>query len=465
MRHTIVVALGWFMLMAMPALAVAAECKHDFECSDGDACTVDKCIRPGKTCKHIPVPNGQTCNDGNACTVGDICQSGACTPASNVVCTATDQCHVAGTCDPLTGACSNPNAPDGVTCNDRNLCTQTDTCQTGACVGANPIECTPIDLCHVAGTCNQNTGLCSNPPINPSVCNAVDQCNLFGNNCDSATGACSNPNKPDGTACNDGDACMQTDACLAGSCVGSNPVACEDAAECQLAGTCDSFTGTCSGAPAPDGTPCTSASGLSCSASAQCVAAACAANGTDDADSDGICDADDNCPATANPEERDLDSDGIGDVCDPSDAPLSLRQARVRPEGGRRSRNGSIAVRGTFPVSAADSFSGAAGIVAHVTDAAGLDASFTWSTSECGTYRRGRIVCRSISDPASQAKFRPLVKTPGLIKFSLRIAHLGTSGHVTAPLGVTVTDDAAIDRVGSASVCRTVRGGQTCTVS
>src|SRR6185436_1616006 len=137
--------------------------------------------------------------------------------------------------------------------------------------------------------------------------------------------------------------------------------------------------------------------------------------------------------------------------CDPSDAALALRLARVRPEGGQRGRNGTIAVRGTFPVSAADSFSGAAGIVAHVTDAAGLDSSFTWSASECGTYRRGRIVCRSISDPASQAKFRPLAKTPGVIKFSLRIAHLSTSGHITPPLGVTITDDAAIDRVGSAS--------------
>ena len=27
-----------------------------------------------------------------------------------MVCTASDQCHVAGTCDPATGACSNPNA-------------------------------------------------------------------------------------------------------------------------------------------------------------------------------------------------------------------------------------------------------------------------------------------------------------------------------------------------------------------
>ena len=35
-----------------------------------------------------------------------------------------------------------------------------------------------------------------------------------------------------------------------------------------------------------------------------------------DADGDGVADADDNCPAVANPDQEDLDQDGLGDVCD-----------------------------------------------------------------------------------------------------------------------------------------------------
>ncbi len=54
---------------------------------------------------------------------------------------AADQCHVAGTCNPSTGTCSNPTR-ERHGCNDGNACTQTDTCQSGACTGANPVVCT-----------------------------------------------------------------------------------------------------------------------------------------------------------------------------------------------------------------------------------------------------------------------------------------------------------------------------------
>lgn len=60
-------------------------------------------------------------------------------------------------------SCSNPLAPDGTPCNDGNLCTQVDTCQGGVCMGSSPVVCAVLDPCH-PGACDPGTGLCSNPP-------------------------------------------------------------------------------------------------------------------------------------------------------------------------------------------------------------------------------------------------------------------------------------------------------------
>jgi len=90
-------------------------------------CAEDLCTT-GKICSQTP--SSYTC-DCPAGYFGAQCELTLCT---GVTCTALDACHVPGTCDILTGLCSNPAAADGTACSDGDTCT-TDSCQDGVCTG------------------------------------------------------------------------------------------------------------------------------------------------------------------------------------------------------------------------------------------------------------------------------------------------------------------------------------------
>jgi cysteine-rich repeat protein len=301
-----------------PALANGSACDDGNACTQTDTCqagacvggnplvctALDQCHRAGVcnpgtgVCSNPAATNGSACDDGNACTRTDTCQAGACVGSNPVVCTALDQCHGTGTCDPGTGVCSNPPVANGSACNDGNACTQTDTCQAGACAGGDPVVCTALDQCHGAGTCNPGTGVCSNPAVAngsacddgnactlgdvcqagicvggaPLVCTALDQCHGAGT-CNPGTGMCSNPPLGDGTACDDGNACTQTDVCQAGACVGTEPIVCTAMDFCHVAGVCDPATGECSNPSSADGAPCDD--GSFCTQTDTCQAGVC----------------------------------------------------------------------------------------------------------------------------------------------------------------------------------------------
>jgi hypothetical protein len=187
-----------------------------------------------------PLDSADAAEAGDA---GVDAHDAATNPCTGVVCTASDACHVAGTCNPMTGACSNPAASDGTSCVGTDLCFQTSTCQGGVCTGSNPVVCTASDQCHAAGTC------------------------------DAMTGTCSNPAATNGTACTGSNLCLQTNTCQSGVCTGSNPVVCAPLDQCHVAGTCNPATGGCTNPDATDGTACTSS--VACTLSATCQAGVC----------------------------------------------------------------------------------------------------------------------------------------------------------------------------------------------
>lgn len=182
-----------------------------------------------------------TCDpeDPSSCEV-DLCMG--------KVCTASDQCHKAGVCDPGTGECSAPAANNGTDCDDDDACTQTDKCQAGECVGSSPKLCTASDQCHKVGVCDPDTGNCSNP------------------------------NADANTECDDGQFCTEDDVCTAGVCGGEakvcdDPPACKQSTNCS-AGACNYTQNVPDGtadAKCPAGTGyCLTGSCVKCASDAQC---------------------------------------------------------------------------------------------------------------------------------------------------------------------------------------------------
>ncbi len=104
----------------------------------------------GGGCLPVDAPCDATlpCCDGSTCTDG-VCAGTPPDPCDGVTCVAIDDCHVAGTCDSETGACSTPTAADGTVCDDGSGCTLTDACSGGACSGSG-------DPCLNGATCSSS---------------------------------------------------------------------------------------------------------------------------------------------------------------------------------------------------------------------------------------------------------------------------------------------------------------------
>src|SRR2546428_816068 len=114
-------------------------------------------------CSNPAKPDGTACNDGRACTQKDTCESGQCLGTNPVACTALNQSHEAGPFFRKSGVDRSQLNPDGTPRSAGSACTQRDTCESGQCVGTSPVTCTALDQCHVAGTCDPTTGMCSSP--------------------------------------------------------------------------------------------------------------------------------------------------------------------------------------------------------------------------------------------------------------------------------------------------------------
>lgn len=219
------------------------------------------------------------CDDRNLCTTevcspnDDVANSAGCIYTNAVECVAADGCHEAGVCDPLTGLCTNPERPDGTTCDDLSVCTTDDACKAGACTGT-PRSCNDQNPC-TTEVCEEARGCVYTKAQDGSECDDGDSCTV-GEQCadglcvpaqrlcddeDACTrdickpgGVCEHQAIPAGGLCNDGNPCTQGETCQGGACQGGQGFNCDDLNPCTI-DSCNPTRG-CQYVAAADNTPC-----------------------------------------------------------------------------------------------------------------------------------------------------------------------------------------------------------------
>ncbi|RJO65534.1 MAG: choice-of-anchor D domain-containing protein [Myxococcales bacterium] len=183
-------------------------------CDDDEPCTDDQCI-PDQGCVYTS-DNANDCSDGNPCTSGDHCDGGRCVPAEiSIDCNDNNECTL-DECDPEANPPCRHTAITG-NCEDGNICTKNDYCQSGLCLPG------PVDTCDDENSCT--TDACVTP------------------------GGCRNT--PRTGNCEDGDPCTSGEYCdyegFIYKCTGGTRTDCEDDNPCT-ADTCDE-SGDCVNAP------------------------------------------------------------------------------------------------------------------------------------------------------------------------------------------------------------------------
>jgi hypothetical protein len=188
---------------------------------------------------------------------------------------------------------------------------------SGLCAGGcgSDGDCDDLIACTL-DTCNPVTG-CENTPIN-SGCEDSNVCTT--DICDTVTG-CKNDGTGVTVTCGDGDVCTIDDVCQGdadGTCVG-------EFQDSDADSVCDA-NDNCVGDQTLVDLPCDSSddaddceTGIYDCSTGTLVCTDDAAS--DDADADGVCDLDDNCPTIENPQQEDCNEDGVGDVCTVPAAP------------------------------------------------------------------------------------------------------------------------------------------------
>lgn len=285
------------------------ECKHAVmagKCLIGGVCYEGNAMKPDSQClackplisqvSWTPVNEGKGCDDGFYCTIGDKCQSGEC-KGEPLVCDA-GVCQDAW-CSEEKHACVTVWEDDGVPCDDNDLCTIGDQCESGKCIGVAK-DCSSVgegNQC-VKGVCDPKDGQCKAVPVGEGQdcddgqwCTLNDKCKqgkCLGQARDCSdpcnTGTCDEDNDQcvktpanEGNACNDNDFCTTGEKCKSGECMGGQLTDCSNLNDACNIGVCSKAKQACVKQPKADGTDCLSSPPPAHWLSAECQGGKCVA--------------------------------------------------------------------------------------------------------------------------------------------------------------------------------------------
>ena len=237
--------------------------------------------------------------------------------------------------------------------------------------------------------------------------------------------------------CDNGDMCSVPDTCVAGVCHPGGGGDTDLDGICNLDDDCPATPNSSQLDSDGDGI------GDACDA--------CPLDPNNDADGDGVCGNVDNCPTIANPGQENLDGDSLGNVCDPVEGTLNVTRVQMK-KATKTPANGVAKAKGQFLLQLpGDVFDATNGIVLAISDSNLASASHTFPPAECASTAT-KISCRS-ADKLFKAKFQTSPTGQGLWRFSASYKKQALSGPFLGPTQVHLSYGLAIDRLEQVTDC------------
>jgi len=188
-----------------------------------------------------------------------------------------------------------------------------------------------------------------------------------------------------------------------------------------------------------------------------------------DQDLDEVPDQDDNCPLTPNPDQGDVDGDGLGDVCDDDDLPgLFIRHARAQTASETVQRDKWDA-KGEYDASGEPGFAqqvlaeGISAILRKQDGSGGvLEVHRLSLSAETCEEKKGRITCEDEASK-SRVRLRPH-KDTGIYRVEIKVRKqdLELPDLAETPLVVSLQTVDAVDRSAAVTDCRAGRSNVKC---